>query len=105
MVNHQHAPNPVSYLNGERVLQVARLEDFANIVNNSNVDMVGALNRMQLHINDTVTVNKKLVQFMNWLAVTNPQILDEFQTTANAFDKLSPREQGDEDAYATAQSV
>lgn len=105
MVNHQHAPNPVSYFNGERVLQVARLEDFANIVNNSNVDMVEALNRMQLHINDTVTVNKKLVQFMNWLAVTNPQILDEFQTTANAFDKLSPREQGDEDAYATAQSV
>jgi hypothetical protein len=41
-------------------------------------------------------INKHLTQLLNWIAVTNPQILDEFQTTAHAFDKLVPRDTGDE---------
>ncbi len=36
--------------------------------------------------------NKQLMQLLNWIATTNPQILDEFQTTATAFDKLIPRD-------------
>lgn len=42
-------------------------------------------------------INKQLVQLLNWIATTNPQILDEFQTTATAFDKLIPRD--DRDGY------
>lgn len=38
--------------------------------------------------------NKQLLQLLNWIATTNPQILDEFQTTATAFDKLIPRDDG-----------
>jgi hypothetical protein len=38
--------------------------------------------------------NKQLMQLLNWIATTNPQILDEFQTTATAFDKLVPRDDG-----------
>ena len=41
--------------------------------------------------------NKQLLQLLNWIATTNPQILDEFQTTATAFDKLIPRD--DRDGY------
>lgn len=41
------------------------------------------------------TINKHLMQLLNWIATTNPQILDEFQTTATAFDKLIPRDAGD----------
>lgn len=40
------------------------------------------------------TINKHLMQLLNWIATTNPQILDEFQTTATAFDKLIPRDDG-----------
>lgn len=40
------------------------------------------------------TINKHLMQLLNWIATTNPQILDEFQTTATAFDKLVPRDDG-----------
>lgn len=42
-------------------------------------------------------INKQLCQLLNWIATTNPQILDEFQTTATAFDKLVPRDAGDSD--------
>lgn len=40
------------------------------------------------------TINTHLMQLLNWIATTNPQILDEFQTTATAFDKLVPRDDG-----------
>jgi len=43
------------------------------------------------------TINIQLMQLLNWIATTNPQILDEFQTTATAFDKLVPRDAGDSD--------
>ena len=42
-------------------------------------------------------INKHLMQLLNWIAVTNPQILDEFQTTATAFDKLVPSDRGGAD--------
>ena len=48
-------------------------------------------------------LNKQLVQLLNWIATTNPQILDEFQTTATAFDKLIPRDAG-ADAFAGPQA-
>lgn len=48
-------------------------------------------------------INKQLVQLLNWIATTNPQILDEFQTTATAFDKLIPRDAG-ADAFAGPQA-
>ncbi len=49
------------------------------------------------------TINKHLMQLLNWIATTNPQILDEFQTTATAFDKLIPRDDG-AGTYASPQA-
>lgn len=51
-------------------------------------------------------INKHLMQLLNWIATTNPQILDEFQTTATAFDKLIPRDAGDSNGpYAQTQDM
>jgi hypothetical protein len=46
----------------------------------------------RLKFRDVHSQNIQLVKLMNWIATTNPQILDEFQTTATAFDKLIPRD-------------
>ena len=63
--------------------------------------------QMQMHSQqirnaELQTINKHLMQLLNWIATTNPQILDEFQTTATAFDKLIPREPGDGDVASAA---
>ena len=57
----------------------------------------------EMNISQTVQINKQLMQLLNWIATTNPQILDEFQTTATAFDKLIPRDAG-ADAFAGPQA-
>jgi hypothetical protein len=102
----QTLPNPVeaSYGGGDSIA-VRRLQEFCSLTqSNFHViqDELVSLKADNLRLGHT---NQQLIKFMNWIAVTNPQILDEFQATANAFDKLSPREQGDEGAYATAQSM
>jgi hypothetical protein len=74
------------------MLNVRTLYDFCEVAN-SNFSLVqGELNILQVELINTKIVNKQLTQLLNWIAVTNPQILDEFQTTAHAFDKLVPRE-------------
>jgi hypothetical protein len=47
-----------------------------------------------IRVAELQTINTHLMQLLNWIATTNPQILDEFQTTATAFDKLIPRDDG-----------
>ena len=66
-------------------------------------DMSRNFNEIQMRVHSQTirnaelqTINKHLTQLLYWIAVTNPQILDEFQTTAHAFDKLVPRDTGDE---------
>ena len=67
-------------------------------------DMNRNFNEIQMRVHSQTirnaelqTINKHLMQLLNWIATTNPQILDEFQTTAAAFDKLIPRDAGDSD--------
>jgi hypothetical protein len=52
------------------------------------------MHSQQLRNTELQIINKHLTQLLNWIATTNPQILDEFQTTATAFDKLIPRDDG-----------
>jgi hypothetical protein len=54
----------------------------------------------QLRNTEMQIINKHLMQLLNWIATTNPQILDEFQTTATAFDKLVPSDRGRADEPA-----
>jgi len=72
-------------------------------------DMSRNFNEIQMRVHSQTirnaelqTINKHLMQLLNWIATTNPQILDEFQTTATAFDKLIPREPGDGDVASAA---
>lgn len=88
---------------GDPLLNVAKMQDFATACADNFSAVQMEFGKIQRQADDTAKLNSKLMQFMNWIAVTNPQILDEFQTTANAFEKLSPRgEPGDEQACTTA---
>jgi hypothetical protein len=55
-----------------------------------------------MELMETKIQNKQMAQLLNWIAVTNPQILDEFQTTAAAFEKLIPRNRAGEDEPCAA---
>jgi hypothetical protein len=88
------APNPVeqSYGGGGDTLNVRRLQEFCLMANSNFTLLQNEINMLQLNLNTANHTNKQLTQLLNWIAVTNPQVLDEFQTTAHTFDKLVPRE-------------
>lgn len=95
MADIRYTANPVEQANGGGdALNVRKLQEFCNITQSNLTSLNAELATLKY-------ANMKLIQFMNWLAVTNPQILDEFQNTANAFEKLSPRDPGE---YAVPQS-
>jgi len=104
------APQPVeqSYGGGDTIA-VRRLQEAISVIN-SNFTTVGqALDRLitsngKLHADNSILrgQNDQLVQLLNWIAATNPQILNEFQTTAHAFEKLSPRNPESDAAYTQA---
>lgn len=96
-------PHPVVHdsYDGTGMVNPTKLADFRNITEANFEVLSHQLHKLTLRAAELSALNAKLIQFMNWLAVTNPQILDEFQNTANAFDKLSPRDDGGEaTAYA-----
>lgn len=88
--------NPVTsdpYHGGDQ-LNTHLLKEFCNRTTGNFHTLANELQVVKLSHAELSALNAKLIQFMNWLAVTNPQILDEFQTTADAFDKLVPRNDG-----------
>jgi hypothetical protein len=91
-------PIPVEqgYGGGDQ-LNIRRLYDFCVVTHGNFTKLQSELDRMQEHNAIVSRTNRQLTQLLNWIAVTNPQILDEFQTTAHAFDKLLPRDAGDSD--------
>ncbi len=95
-MTYQPLPQPVSVSYNGDVLNVAMLRGFCETAERNFGVVAEEFHRVHARNAELAHNNAKLIQFMNWLAVTNPQILDEFQNTANAFDKLSPRDYGDE---------
>jgi hypothetical protein len=97
------APNPVEQgYGGGDALNTRRLHEFC-AVTSSNFSLIqGELSTLRLELNTARHTNRQLTQLLNWIAVTNPQILDEFQTTAHAFDKLVPRDTGDESVQSAS---
>lgn len=101
-MNISHIRNPVeqAYGGGESVNINALRDAFLNIERNfSAVQAEYATSR--LHLEQVRTINARLMKFIMWLHETNPQILDEFQSTANALEALQPRSEQD---VAVAQS-
>lgn len=100
--------NPVSLDDryGGDQLNTHMLREFCIRTASNFITLANELEMHKLKFMDLQAQNNQLIKFMNWLAVTNPQILDEFQTTASAFDKLSPRNGGDEEQpHASPKSV
>ena len=95
---HHLIPLPIpveqAYGGGD-TLNIRKLQEFCLTTNANFMTMQTTLDQMTLRLREVNAVNKQLTQLLNWIAVTNPQILDEFQTTAHAFDKLVPREPGE----------
>lgn len=87
--------NPV-HRSGHVVDYVLLQKAFDDINRNFN-DIQMRVHSHQIRNAELEQINKQLMQLLNWIATTNPQILDEFQTTATAFDKLIPRD--DRDGY------
>jgi hypothetical protein len=83
--------NPVEQAyGGGDLLNIRSLREFCAI-NNTNFQLLQVeIDSLRLHLASANAINKQLTQLLNWIAVTNPQILDEFQTTAHAFHKLVP---------------
>lgn len=101
-------PHPVVHdsSDGTGMVNPTKLADFRNVTEANFEVLSHQLHKLTLRAAELSEINKQLIQFMNWLAVTNPQILDEFQNTANAFDKLSPRDSaGHAEACAAAPGV
>jgi hypothetical protein len=99
----QQLPTPVEQgYGGGDTLNIRRLQEFCAVTNANFMTVQTKLDQMTLRLNEVNAINKQLTQLLNWIAVTNPQILDEFQTTAHAFDKLVPREPSE---FAVPQSA
>jgi len=79
-----------------------RLQEAISTANSNFTLLQNTVNTLQFDLSTERHANKQLTQLLNWIAVTNPQILDEFQTTAHAFDKLVPREPSE---FAVPQSA
>ena len=90
----QRLPPPVARGYDGETLNVRTLYEFCEVANSNFGLIQGEINILKLELSATKIANKQLTQLLNWIAVTNPQILDEFQTTAHAFDKLVPRDDG-----------
>ena len=103
-MNITHLPQPVeqSYGGGDS-LSMRKLHDAVNMTNGNFQMIQNELAILNMKHRETQSLNKQLVQLLNWIATTNPQILDEFQTTATAFDKLVPRDDGG-GTYASPQA-
>jgi hypothetical protein len=95
-------PPPVDQGYGGETLNVRTLYEFCSVANSNFMLVQGEINTLKLDLNTTRRINQQLTQLLNWIAVTNPQILDEFQTTAHAFDKLVPRNAGGDDVPSAA---
>lgn len=87
--------NPVH--SSGHIVDYVLLQKALDDINRNFNDIQMQMNELQLRNGQILRTNRQLAQLLNWIATTNPQILDEFQTTAAAFDKLIPRDAGDSD--------
>lgn len=93
----QSIENPV-HSSGNIVDYVLLQKAFNDVSRNFN-EIQMRVHSQGIRAAELQNINTHLMQLLNWIATTNPQILDEFQTTATAFDKLLPRD--DRDSYVT----
>lgn len=94
MYSYSVLAQPTTYHNGTHLLSIPELHRMRDDAERNFQSVAYELSNLRGELRVNVTINKQLTQLLNWIAVTNPQILDEFQTTAHAFDKLIPPDGG-----------
>jgi hypothetical protein len=103
MLTIKRTSNPVE-LYGDKTLSLERLSQFF-VTTDANFSAVQVeVYHLAQELMETKIQNKQMAQLLNWIAVTNPQVLDEFQTTATAFEKLVPRNSAGQDEPCRAPS-
>ena len=79
------------------MLSIPALHRMRDDVQNNFHNLAHDVSVLRGELRTAKVINTQLIQLLNWIATTHPQILNEFQTTATAFDKLLPRDVGDSD--------
>jgi len=74
------------------MLSIPALHRMRDDVQNNFHNLAQDVSSLRGELQTAKVINTQLIQLLNWIATTNPQILNEFQTTATAFDKLIPRD-------------
>ena len=90
MLTIQRTSNPVE-LYGDKTLSLDKLSTFFLAAEGNFNSIQMEIYSLEQELLEAKIQNKQMAQLLNWIAVTNPQVLDEFQTTASAFEKLIPR--------------
>jgi hypothetical protein len=101
MLTLQRPANPVD-IYGNKTFSLEKLHEFYLAVDANFSATQMEIYRLETEMLDTRLQNVRMAQLLNWIAVTNPQILDEFQTTAAAFEQLVPRNRTGEDESCVA---
>lgn len=96
MYHVQSIAHPTVFYNSTHMLSVPQLHAMHTDIVNNFQSIAHELSYLRGELRVNVAINKQLIQLLNWIAVTNPQILDEFQATSHAFDKLIPADTGGE---------
>lgn len=96
MLTLNKPPNPAS-LYGDTTISVEKLHKFCSDTDANFSAVQMEIYRLDQELLEAKIQNKQMAQLLNWIAVTNPQVLDEFQTTASAFEKLVPRNNAGQD--------
>ena len=94
MYSFNSITQPSVYYNNTHMLSIPELHRMRDDIERNFQSVAHELSWLRGELQVNVTINQQLIQLLNWIATTNPQILDEFQTTAHAFDKLVPPDGG-----------
>lgn len=96
MYNYSSIAQPTVYYGSTHLMSIPELHRMRDDIERNFTSVQYELQLLRGELDRSNAENKQLVQLLNWIAVTNPKILDEFQTTSNAFDKLVPADAGGE---------
>lgn len=93
MIANSMPTNPVqsAYSSGGDSIDVRALRTYCDVTNNNIQQIIYAVNTMEAQ--DRIRYDRAL-QFINWLATTNPKVLDEFKAVERTLQCLEPGDGG-----------
>ena len=101
MIANSTPTNPVQadYSTGGDLVNVRALRTYCDQTNQNIQQITFAVNAMEAQ--DRIRYDRAL-QFINWLATTNPKVLDEFKAVEHTLQHLEPGVNGGESEACAA---